>query len=291
MSEQIETPEVQENRKVDKSEEVVVVSKVTLNYVLIAITFLMVGILIGLFGLGDGRDNIDVTINEDQLREVLISVLEDSEINFAGGASESGNERFALVDDDPYIGNEDAPIVIVEFSDFFCSFCKRHFDQTLTPILENYGDYIRYVYRDFAQLTAESQPAAAAAECADEQGVFWDFHNDFFNNQQSLGRDFYIATAEKFELDIDAYTACLDENRYGEEVEFDILDGQLEGVRGTPGFFINGQFISGAQPYQLFERIIQRELNQAGISYSVTDAPATDTESEDASTEEEDADA
>ena len=92
-------------------------------------------------------------------------------------------------------------------------------------------------------------------------------------------------------LDIDAYTACLDENRYGEEVEFDILDGQLEGVRGTPGFFINGQFISGAQPYQLFERIIQRELNQAGISYSVTDAPATDTESEDASTEEEDADA
>ena len=87
---------------------------------------------------------------------------------------------FALVDDDPYIGNEDAPIVIVEFSDFFCSFCKRHFDQTLTPILENYGDYIRYVYRDFAQLTAESQPAAAAAECADEQGVFWDFHNDFF---------------------------------------------------------------------------------------------------------------
>ena len=94
MSEQIETPEVQENRKVDKSEEVVVVSKVTLNYVLIAITFLMVGILIGLFGLGDGRDNIDVTINEDQLREVLISVLEDSEINFAGGTSESGNERF-----------------------------------------------------------------------------------------------------------------------------------------------------------------------------------------------------
>lgn len=287
MSEQIETPDVQENQKVDKSEEVIVVSKVTLNYVLIAITFLMVGILIGLFGLGDNRDNIDVTINEDQLREVLISVLEDSEVNFAGGASESGNERFALVDDDPYIGNEDAPIVIVEFSDFFCSFCKRHFDQTLTPVLENYGEHIRYVYRDFAQLTPESQPAAAAAECADEQGVFWDFHSEFFSNQSVLGRDFYIATAEKFELDVDAYTACLDENRYSEEVEFDILDGQLEGVRGTPGFFINGQFISGAQPYQLFERIIQRELNQAGVSYGVDDAPASDTESEDNSAEEE----
>jgi protein-disulfide isomerase len=289
VSEQLESPDVQENQKVDKSEEVIVVSKVTLNYVLIAVTFLMVGILIGLFGLSDNRDNINVTINEDQLREVMISVLEDGDFNFGG--EDTANTRFALVDDDPYIGNEDAPIVIVEFSDFFCSFCKRHFDQTFTPVLENYGEHIRYVYRDFAQLTPESQPAAIAAECADEQGAFWDFHTEFFDNQQSLGRDFYISTAEQFELDIDAYTTCIDEARYNDEVEIDILDGQLEGVRGTPGFFINGQFISGAQPYAIFERVIQRELNQAGISYGANDAPAEDAGADDGEADSEDADA
>ncbi len=278
--EQNQQSEPQESAStVNKNDEVMVVSRVTLNYVLIGITFLMVGILIGMFGLGNNTGAVNVTINEDDLREALVSVLQDTELNIAangGGGGDASAERFALVDDDPYIGNEDAPIVIVEFSDFFCSFCKRHFDQTFVPILENYGQHIRYVYRDFAQLTPESQPAAAAAQCAHEQGAFWEFHGEFFDNQQSLGREFYISTAENFELDVDAYTACLDEARYVGEVEIDTLDGQLEGVRGTPGFFVNGQFISGAQPYQLFERVIQRELRQAGISLEADEAPAED---------------
>jgi len=285
VSEQTQQPEHQDEQKtVDKNDEVVSVSRVTLNYILIGITFLMVGILIGMFGLGGGASDVSVTIDEDDLREVLVSVLQDTELNIAsGGNSDSSNsERFMMVDDDPYIGNEDAPVVIVEFSDFFCSFCKRHFDQTFTPLLENYGEHIRYVYRDFAQLTAESEPAAVAAECADEQGYFWEFHGVFFDNQQSLGRDFYISTAEDLGLDVDAYTTCLDEARYSDEVSLDYLDGQLEGIRGTPGFFVNGQFISGAQPYELFERLIQRELRQAGISFDLNDeAPVEEAESED----------
>lgn len=290
MSEEQNLELEQEKSNVSKNDEVVSVSRVTINYILIGITFLMVGILIGMFGLGGGAGNVSVTIDEDDLREVLISVLEDPnlELNIAGGSAvDTAPDRFALVDNDPYIGDEDAPIVIVEFSDFFCSFCKRHFDQTFTPILENYGEHIRYVYRDFAQLTPESQPAAMAAECANEQGAFWEFHNEFFSNQQQLGRDFYIATAEKFELDVDAYTTCLDEGRYTDEVDIDRLDGQLEGVRGTPGFFVNGQFISGAQPYQLFERIIQRELRQQGISLDINDdAPSADPEATAETTDE-----
>jgi len=280
VSEQTQQPEdnnMETPKTVDKNEEVISVSRVTLNYILIGITFLMVGILIGMFGLGGGSGDVNVTIDEDDLREVLVSVLEDPDLNLVA-SGDTGPDRFALVDDDPYIGDEDAPVVIVEFSDFFCSFCKRHFDQTFTPILENYGEHIRYVYRDFAQLTPESQPAAIAAECADEQGAFWDFRDEFFSNQSSLGRDFYISTAEEYGLDVDAYTECLDEARYEDEVEVDMLDGQLEGVRGTPGFFVNGQFISGAQPYQIFERIIQRELTQAGINYRVEDSPTDDSE-------------
>lgn len=283
MSEQNLNPEDKNKPTPEKSDEVIVLSKVTFNYIIIAITFLLVGIAIGLFGLDSGQDNVNVTINEDQLREVLVSVLEDSDLSL-GGTSGTDSNRFALVDDDPYLGEEDAPIVIVEFSDFFCTFCKRHFDQTFTPILENYGEHIRYVYRDYAQLTPESQPAAIAAQCGNEQGAFWEFHNDFFDNQQVLGRDFYIATAEQYGLNIDDFIACLDEERYLDEVQIDLLDGQLEGVRGTPGFFVNGQFLSGAQPYQLFERLIQKELTQAGISYQLNDTADTtesDIQSED----------
>ena len=101
---------------------------------------------------------------------------------------DQGPDRFDLVDDDPYMGEADAPVVIVEFSDFFCGpIASATFDLTFAPLLENYGQYIRYVYRDFARLTAESTPSAAAAQCAFEQGKFWEFHTDFFSNQQALG--------------------------------------------------------------------------------------------------------
>ena len=238
-------------------------SRIALNYLLIAALCLVIGILIGK-AMFEAPANQAVTVNETQLRAIIESVLDERD----SGAAADESDRFALVDDDPYLGAEDAPIVIVEFSDFFCTYCKRHFDQTFTPLLENYGEYIRYVYRDFARLTPESTPAAAAAQCAFAQGKFWEFHGAFFENQSELGYDFYLKTAENYELDIEEYTDCLDAGRYLDEVDIDGFDGQIAGVRGTPGFFINGQILSGAQPYSIFERIIQRELDKAGIDYA-----------------------
>ncbi len=237
-------------------------SRVILHYVVIAAACFVIGLFIG--RAAPAAEAEPVSFDEAQLRAVVASVLEE---RASESAADEGSDRFALVDDDPYLGAEDAPVVIVEFSDFFCSYCKRHFDQTFAPLLENYGEYIRYVYRDFARLTEESAPAAAAAQCAFEQEKFWEFRADFFNNQGTLGRDFYLETAEKHELDMEQYTDCLDEGRYISEVELDGLDGQLEGVRGTPGFFINGQILSGAQPYSIFERMTQRELDKAGVVY------------------------
>lgn len=231
------------------------------RYVLIAVVFFLLGLFIG--GAAQPTEEAGpVAFDEEQLRAVVASVLQER----ADAAAEAP-DRFALVDDDPSLGEMDAPVVIVEFSDFFCSYCKRHFDQTFAPLLENYGRHIRYVYRDFARLTAESTPAAAAAQCAFEQGKFWEFHGDFFASQEQLGREFYIRTAATHQLDMAQFNDCLDEGRYVEEVEIDGLDGQLAGVRGTPGFFINGQILSGAQPYSIFERVVQRELDKAGINY------------------------
>lgn len=246
------------------------VSPVLINYILIAVVFLFLGVFIGQYTLNDETEPEAVRVDEAQLRQIIQSVLDESALSQP--AIEQGPDRFELVDDDPYQGEVDAPVVIVEFSDFFCTYCKRHFDLTFTPLLENYGQYIRYVYRDFARLTPESTPAAAAAQCAFAQGKFWEFHSEFFSSQQSLGRDFYIETADKHGLELDRFIACLDDGTYVNEVEFDGLDGQLAGVRGTPGFFINGQILSGAQPYSIFERMVQRELDKAGIDFAAATA-------------------
>ena len=223
------------------------------------------GFLLGNSYTDSSAKDAPAPLDESQLRAIIASVLDE---RAPAMPADDAPDRFALVDDDPYLGEVDAPVVIVEFSDFFCVYCKRHFDQTFTPLLENYGQHIRYVYRDFARLTPESMPAAAAAGCAFAQGRFWEFHRAFFDNQQGLERGFYLQTAAEHDLDMDAYTACLDDLQAIEEVEIDGLDGQLAGVQGTPGFFINGQFLAGAQPYRMFERLIHRELDKAGVAYS-----------------------
>ena len=153
--------------------------RIELRDLLIAAAFCVIGILIGKAAFEAPADQV-VTVDEAQLRAIIESVLDGRE---ASSEVNQESDRFALVDDDPYLVDENAPIVIVEFSDFFCTYCKRHFDQTFAPLLENYGQYIRYVYRDFARLTPESTPAAAAAQCAFAQGKFWEFHGAFFDHQ------------------------------------------------------------------------------------------------------------
>ncbi|MCY4145777.1 MAG: thioredoxin domain-containing protein [Chloroflexi bacterium] len=234
-------------------------ARIGLNGIVICALCFALGLLLGQSITRSG-------IDETQLRAIIASAL--AEQADAAQPADDESDRFGLVDDDPYLGAVDAPVVIVEFSDFFCVYCKRHFEQTFVPLLENYGEHIRYVYRDFARLTPESTPAAAAAQCAFAQGRFWEFHRAFFDNQQSLGRDFYIQVAADNQLDMEAYAACLDDNAALDEVGFDGLDGQLAGVQGTPGFFVNGQILSGAQPYRIFERMVQRELDKAGIDYA-----------------------
>ena len=172
----------------EKRESTGGLSRVGLNYLVIAAVCVIIGLAIGKATFEAPPDQA-VMVDEAQIRAIIESVLEERD---AGAVAEEDSDRFALVDDDPYLGEKDAPIVIVEFSDFFCTYCKRHFDQTFAPLLENYGDHIRYVYRDFARLTPESTPAAAAAQCAFAQGKFWEFHAAFFENQSELGYDFYL---------------------------------------------------------------------------------------------------
>lgn len=243
-------------------QEVITISRTTFNYFVVAILFFVVGALTGALGLSslEREPALDEAALGAIVREAIAEV----------GLSEDRPDRFELVDDDPYLGPEDAPVVIVEFSAYACPFCGRHFEQTFQPLLENYGEHIRYVYRDYPAINQNvSFPAALAAECAQDQGQYWDYHHYLYDHQETLfegGRDFLISTAETIGIeDMDAFVACLDDETHRGEIQTDFVDGQINGVTGTPAFFINGTFVSGAQPYETFESFILRELQRAGI--------------------------
>ncbi len=174
--------------------------------------------------------------------------------------------RFQVsVDDDPAKGPEDAPVVIVEFSDYQCPFCKRWRMQVYDRLFETFGDKVRLVYRDFPleSLHPEAVPAAVAANCAGEQGKYWEYHDKLFLGGRPLGEETYRAYAEELGLDMDAFEACLASEEQRQEVLKDLEDGLRLGVRGTPTFFINGIPVVGAQPFEVFQQVIQQELERA----------------------------
>jgi len=165
-------------------------------------------------------------------------------------------------DDDPAIGPEDAPVLIVEFSDYQCPFCARSALETFPQILETYEGKIRLVFRDFplTSIHSNAQKAAEAAECADDQGQFWAYHDILFQNQQALDLDSLKAYAQQLGLDTDAFNECLDSGQYASEVQNDLAQGQSYGVTATPTFFVNGRLLRGAQPFSAFRVAIEREL-------------------------------
>jgi protein-disulfide isomerase len=170
------------------------------------------------------------------------------------------------VDDDPSIGPADAPVTIIEFSDFQCPYCARFQSDTLPQILSNYGDRVRFVYRDFplTSLHANALKAAEASECADDQGAYWKYHDLLFQNQSALDDASLKNYAASLGLDTATFNQCLDSDKYLSEVQKDEQDGIAAGVQGTPSFFINGMPLTGAQPYSVFQAAIESALAKAG---------------------------
>jgi len=171
-----------------------------------------------------------------------------------------------LSDDDPFIGNEDAPVTIVEFSDYECPFCARFYQQTLSQIKNQYIDTgkVKFVYRDFPLgFHSQAEPAAIAANCAGEQGKYFEFHNQIFDNNGAGGKNNadYKKWAQELKLDLAKWEQCLSDPVQRQEIQKDIRDGSAAGISGTPGFIINGKLISGAQPFSVFQQVIDAELN------------------------------
>jgi len=160
----------------------------------------------------------------------------------------------------PAKGPATAPIEIVEFSDFQCPYCLR-VTPTVNQVLKAYGDKIRFVYRHYPLPNhPNARPAAEAAVCAADQGKFWPYHDRLFEDPSKLGQSELKRDAADLGLDTAKFDACVDSHKFKTTVDADLQAGLEAGVDGTPAFFINGRMISGAQPFDVFKRIIDEEL-------------------------------
>jgi protein-disulfide isomerase len=167
------------------------------------------------------------------------------------------------IDDDAVRGDANAPVTIVEFSDFQCPFCGKFFSETFGQIKSKYIDTgkVKYVFRDFPlSFHQNARSASMAADCVKEAGgdkAYFEYHDTLYKNQATLDADSLKTFAKDMGYDI---ASCLDSEKFGAEVDADMADGQKYGVRGTPAFFINGTLLSGAQPFSAFETAIEAEL-------------------------------
>jgi protein-disulfide isomerase len=188
--------------------------------------------------------------------------------------SKSANEL--SVGSGPILGSASAPVTIIEFSDFQCSFCKRFWADTLPKLKEAYIDQgkVRFIYRHFAILGKHSEQAAQAAECAAEQGKFWEYHDQLFKNQGGLA---FTETrlrqyARDIGLNVGTFGTCLETGRYKEKIERETTAAAYLGGRGTPFFIVNQRHLVGAQPYDVFRKVIDEELDAAIVKKPAEDS-------------------
>jgi protein-disulfide isomerase len=164
----------------------------------------------------------------------------------------------------PTLGSKDAPVTIVEFTDFQCPFCKAT-EATLTQLREKYGDKIRLVHMDYPlPFHAHALDAAKAARCANDQGKFWPYRDALFANQGKLAPADLKAEAKTLGMNTTEFDKCFDSAKYESQIKSDQAAGEKAGVDGTPAFFIDGRPLTGAQPIPKFEQLINDELANGG---------------------------
>jgi len=166
----------------------------------------------------------------------------------------------------PVMGPADAPVTIVEWSDYQCPFCKRAFP-TVEQVLNEYKDKVRYIHLDYPlPFHQQAMPAALAVHCAEDQGKFWEYNNNLYSTPGDLSKTDLAKRAADLGLDSAAFEACMTANKHETLIKTNYDDGAALGVTGTPAFFINGRMLVGAQPIDQFRTIINDELSRKGAT-------------------------
>ncbi len=217
----------------------------------------LVGLFLSINGMNSRMDRVD-----NEVSSLSAMVLKNQQVEKAGPTKEVAEESNIFgVDLTGREAKGSGEIVIVEYSDFQCSFCARA-TPTVKKILEEYGNDVKLYYKHFplSQIHPDAQKAAEASECAADQGMFWEYHDKLFENQGSLGVSSLKKYAGDLGLNQGEFDSCLDSGEKTSMVQADLKEGASLGVQGTPTFFINGNVVRGAQPYDVFKQAIEAEL-------------------------------
>ena len=165
------------------------------------------------------------------------------------------------LNDDPFIGAVDAPVTIVEYGDFGCPACRSwHNAGIMDQVRAVYGDQVRFVWRDFPVITARSPKAAEAAQCAYDQGKFWEYHDYLYERASSLGTSDLKRYAGELGLDKEKFDRCLDSGQHQMTVDQDLQDAYRRRFRGTPSFLVNDQPLAGPPNFQYLQSLIEPVL-------------------------------
>jgi len=241
--------------------DIVTINKLTIWKSISAILGILLILAIFTGGFGTGKSS-NANVKEQpaqaaQPRQAAPSIAAQEE------PSAPSIDMDSLIGDDAVKGDVNAPVTIVEWSDYECPFCTRFYTETLGQIEKEYisTGKVRFIYKDFPlNFHANAQKSAEAAECAGEQEKYWEMHDKLFEEGVSGG----VASFKQFASDIGLNTAkfndCLDSGEMASEVQNDFREGSAIGISGTPGFIINGKLVSGAQPFDVFKQIIDGEL-------------------------------
>jgi len=257
-----------------ENKEKITVKKSTFNGLVIGV-IILVGV--AAFFAGSYTSNLN---SEQITEEDLDKALSKLELKLLQGQLPTKQAAVPVkisADDDPIIGNPDAPITIIEFSDFQCPFCARFHTQTLPSILEEYVEQgkVKLVFRDFPiqSIHPNALPASVAAECANDQSKFREMHDMLFEKQNEWNKlettealSLFSQYASSMEIDQETFDSCLASGKHIPEIKKDLKDGQDYGVTGTPGFFVGNNKIGfvelkGAQPFESFKKVIDAQLD------------------------------
>jgi protein-disulfide isomerase len=214
------------------------------------------------------RGSIERTATEVAgLNDTLGAMMPPGAANAAARPARPGrpdpNRRYAVnTEGSPVKGDAKAKLALVEFSDFQCPFCGR-VEPTLKQIEKEYGDEVRIVFKHLPLSIHPKAPAAhAAAEAAHLQGKFWEMHDKIFADQQGMSPEKYLEYAGELHLDLDRFKKDLASSEVKQRIDEDAKEAAKLGVSGTPAFFVNGRFLSGAQPFSAFKALIDEELGK-----------------------------
>lgn len=210
-----------------------------------------------------GRDT-QVTISDDG-RYVIFGEIEDLTADPFAGVMKKISLKGV-----PFKGPANAKVTIVEYSDFQCPFCSRGYQTLENQVLKEYGDKVKFIYKNFPlPMHPWAEPAAVAAECAKEQKpeAFWALYKFYFENQKDLTaqniKEKSLEVLKDSGIDAAKFSDCVDNKKTLDKVKAEQAEGGSVGVQGTPAFIINGRLISGAQPFDNFKAVIDDELARA----------------------------